>query len=277
MSAPALLQVRDLSVRHWRRGGLLRPRVSFDALRDVSLELSRGEALAVVGESGSGKSTLARTLFRLHVPAAGQVLLGGMDLAILSADELRQQRRRMQMVFQDPLASLDPLQTVAQVVAEPLRVLPRPPDAARIRERVAAQLAEVGLGTEFLTRRSQRLSGGQAQRVAIARALIGDPELLVCDEPVSALDASLRIQILELLAAQQRQRSLALLFVTHDIAAARYLCERTAVLHRGQIVEQGDTQEILARPRHAFTRNLLQSTLSVDPAAVRGDSGLARQ
>ncbi|MGC4028266.1 MAG: ABC transporter ATP-binding protein [Steroidobacteraceae bacterium] len=276
MSAPALLQVRDLCVRHWRRAGLLQPRVSFEALRGVNLELARGEALAVVGESGSGKSTLARALFRLHMPAAGQVLLGGMDLAILSTAELRAQRRRMQMVFQDPLASLDPLQTVEQVVAEPLRVLPDPPGEREIRERVAAQLAEVGLGEEFLQRRSQRLSGGQAQRVAIARALIGDPELLVCDEPVSALDASLRIQILDLLAAEQRQRSLALLFVTHDIGSARYLCGRTAVLHQGQIVEQGATEVVLAQPQHPFTRNLLQATLSVDPAAPRG-SRPARQ
>lgn len=266
MTTPPLLQVRNLTVRHLRRGGPFRRAEPFDALRDVNLELGRGEALAVVGESGSGKSTLARALFRLQVPHAGQVLVGGVDLAILHPAELRAQRRRMQMVFQDPLSSLDPLHTVERVVAEPLRTMANPPADELVRERVVAQLAEVGLGPELLTRRSQRLSGGQAQRVAIARALIGDPELLVCDEPVSALDASLRIQILDLLAAQRRARSLALLFVTHDIASARYLCERTAVLHQGQVVEQGATEDVLARPQHPFTRALIAATLSVDPA-----------
>lgn len=278
MSGPPLLRVRDLTVRHWRRGGLFARRTAFEALRGVSFELARGEALAVVGESGSGKSTLARALFRLHAPAAGQVLLDGMDLAILSAAELRERRRRMQMVFQDPLGSLDPMQRVGEVVAEPLRTLREPPDESTLGSRVAEQLHAVGLGEEYVGRASQRLSGGQAQRVAIARALIGNPDLLVCDEPVSALDASLRAQILDLLARQRRERSLALLFVTHDIAAARYLCERTAVLHRGEIVEQGPTEEVLSRPRHAFTRALLEATLSVDAAARTGaSSGSPRQ
>lgn len=273
MTGPPLLSVRDLTVRHWRRGGLFAGRTAFDALRGVNIELARGEALAVVGESGSGKSTLARALFRLHEPATGQVLLDGMDLAILTPAELRERRRRMQMVFQDPLGSLDPMQRVEEVVAEPLRTLREPPDERTLRARVVAQLAEVGLGEEFAARASQRLSGGQAQRVAIARALIGNPDLLVCDEPVSALDASLRAQILDLLARERRERSLALLFVTHDIAAARYLCERTAVLHRGEIVEQGDTAQVLSRPRHPFTRALVEATLSVDAEAL--DRGIS--
>jgi ABC-type glutathione transport system ATPase component len=264
MNAPPLVEVRELTVRYLRRGGWLRRAVEVDALRDVSFRMQRGESLAIVGESGSGKSTLARSLLRLHRPAKGQVLLAGLDLAILSPAELRDRRRSIQMVFQDPLASLDPMQTVYEVVAEPLRISGPPLTRSELLDRVSRQLEEVGMGEEYLSRRSQRLSGGQAQRVAIARALICNPAALICDEPVSALDASLRAQILDLLDAQRRKRDLALLFVTHDLAAARYLCERTLVLHRGAIVEQGNTEELFANPGHPYSRTLLQSRLTLD-------------
>ena len=263
MSLPPLLEVRELTVRHRQRRGWLRPATEFEALSHVSFSLQRGEALAVVGESGSGKSTLARALFRLHRPSTGQVLLDGADLAILSPAELRDRRRAMQMVFQDPVASLDPTQTVAEVIAEPLEAGRQRPSREDVRARVAKLLDEVGLSPVFSTRRSHRLSGGQAQRVAIARALITDPAVLVCDEPVSALDAGLRAQILDLLDAERRRRNLALLFVTHDLAAARYLCDRTLVLRRGVVVEQGPTRSLFAAPAHPYTRELLTSVLDV--------------
>jgi ABC-type oligopeptide transport system ATPase subunit len=269
MSGPPVLEARDLTVRHQRRGKLFARAVFIDALRSVNLALAQGEALAVVGESGSGKSTLVRSLLRLHAPAGGQVLLDGIDLAILSTAELREKRRRVQLVFQDPLASLDPTMTVGRVVAEPLQAMRNPPRREQLRELVVEQLRVVGLGPELLERRSQRLSGGQAQRVAIARALITNPAVLICDEPVSALDASLRAQILDLLIEQRAYRGLSLLFITHDLLAARYVCERTVVLHRGEVVETGATREVLEHPQHPFTRQLLDSTLTVDPVAAR--------
>jgi len=252
-----------------RRERLFARPVLVDALRSVSFALGQGEALAIVGESGSGKSTLVRTLLRLHKPDSGQVLLDGVDLAILSPAELRESRRRVQLVFQDPLASLDPTMSVEEVVAEPLMAQKHAPSTDEIRQRVTEQLVVVGLSADLLDRRSQRLSGGQAQRVAIARALVTNPEVLICDEPVSALDASLRAQILDLLVQLRGQRSLSLLFITHDLAAAHYVCEQTLVLHRGQVVEQGATEEVLRRPQHPFTRQLLDSTLTVDPVEAR--------
>jgi oligopeptide transport system ATP-binding protein len=261
--SPPRLEVRDLSVRFRHRGGLPWRPVYRDALKSVGFTLRGGESLAIVGESGSGKSTLARAIFRLLLPAAGQVLLEGVDLAILSPAELRTQRRRMQMVFQDPLSSLDPSFTVLESVAEPLRVAAPGLSAREVATRVGSQLADVGLEGRYLARRPQQLSGGQAQRVAIARALIAEPRVLVCDEPVSALDAPLRAQILDLLDAQRRRRGLALLFITHDLAAARYLCERTLVLRHGEEVEQGETARLFAAPRMDYTRELLDSMLTL--------------
>ena len=269
VTAPPVLETRDLTVRHMRREKLFARPVHVEVLKSVSFALGQGEALAIVGESGSGKSTLVRALLRLHKPDSGQVLLDGVDLAILSPAELRESRRRVQLVFQDPLASLDPTMSVEQVVAEPLLALKKPPSGEEIRQRVVEQLIVVGLGAELLDRRSQRLSGGQAQRVAIARALVTNPEVLICDEPVSALDASLRAQILDLLVQLRGQRSLSLLFITHDLGAAHYVCERTLVLHRGQVVEHGATEDVLRRPQHPFTRQLLDSTLTVDPVEAR--------
>ncbi len=272
MNGPPLLEARDLSVRHVRRSGWLSRRASTEVLRGVSLQLAAGEKLAVVGESGSGKSTLVRALLRLIRPHAGQALIAGSDLAILTPAELRVQRRRVQLVFQDPVASLNPAMTVSQIVAEPLRAEGGHSVDAR-GERVVAQLAAVGIGADFLARRPQQLSGGQAQRVALARALIARPQALICDEPVSALDMSLRAQVLQLLADQCRQRQLAMLFVTHDLSAARLLCDRVLVLCRGEVVEAATTEELFSRPQHPYTRALLDSMLSVDgPRAISSSS-----
>jgi ABC-type glutathione transport system ATPase component len=262
MTVP-LLEARELVVRYTQRRGLF-ARVATEALRGVSLVLNAGDSLAIVGESGSGKSTLVRALLRLQPLVSGQVLLQGTDLAILSRRELRQQRRLLQLVFQDPVASLDPAMTVASIVAEPL-LAEAPRDAARS-PRVQDLLRSVGLDDTFLARRPRELSGGQAQRVAIARALMADPQVLICDEPVSSLDLSLRAQVLDLLAAERKRRNLGLLLVTHDLGAARFLCERTLVLYRGEVVEQGRTQQLFDRPAHPYTQALLAATLRVDTA-----------
>jgi ABC-type glutathione transport system ATPase component len=262
MPMPPLLEARGLVVRAPRRAWGAQ---GAELLRGVDLCVSRGRALAVVGESGAGKSTLVRSLLRLVRPAAGQVLIDGQDLAILSPSELREQRRRIQLVFQDPLASLNPALDVLTLVADPLRPGLRSPLTAALRDKVVEQLAAVGLGSEYLGRRATELSGGQAQRVAIARALMTAPDMLICDEPVSALDLALRAQVLQLLADLRRTRQLALLLVTHDLHAARLLCDHTLVLRQGAVVEQAETARLFVQPSADYTRALLESMLSVDP------------
>ncbi|KRA17231.1 ABC transporter ATP-binding protein [Lysobacter sp. Root604] len=246
--APVLLRGEGLGMRY--------PRAARPALDEVSIELRRGEGLALVGESGSGKSTLGRVLLRLLRGAQGRVLLDGIDLSAASPRALRQLRARTGVVFQDPYASLDPRMRVAEIVAEPLRIHARG-DAAARRVRAGELLRSVGLDASMLDRYPHQFSGGQRQRIAIARALATDPDLLVCDEAVSALDAHHRGAILALLAQLKRERGLALLFVTHDLAAAAAVCERIAVLEAGRIVETGATAEVLRAPKHAHTQALL--------------------
>ncbi|HZH44057.1 MAG TPA: dipeptide/oligopeptide/nickel ABC transporter ATP-binding protein, partial [Lysobacter sp.] len=247
-SAPVVLRGEALRVRY--------PRAARPALDGVEIELRRGEGLALVGESGSGKSTLARALLRVLRGAHGRVLLDGVDLAGLPAPALRAMRARIGVVLQDPYASLDPRMRIADVVAEPLRIHRRG-DAAARRATAGALLHAVGLEADMLDRFPHQFSGGQRQRIAIARALATDPDLLVCDEAVSALDAHHRAAILALLARLKRERGLALLFVTHDLAAAAAVAERIAVLEHGRIVEHGATSDVLAAPRHPHTRALL--------------------
>jgi len=247
-----LLSARDLRVRYRKA-----PR---DALRGVSIDLHRGEGLALVGESGSGKSTLARTLLRLTRGAQGQVRwhegATTLDLATLPRVQLRQLRARIGVVFQDPYASLDPRMRVVDIVTEPLR-LHDDLDLASRRTRAADLLQAVGLDASMLDRYPHQFSGGQRQRIAIARALATDPALLVCDEAVSALDAHHRAAVLALLVQLKQQRNLALLFVTHDLAAAAAVAERLVVLEDGCIVESGATADVLRAPAHAHTRALL--------------------
>ena len=244
-----LLDIHDVAVRY--------PRAAQDAVRPTALQLHRGECLALVGESGSGKSSLARALLRLlRGPQRGRILLDGIDIASLSPRALRPLRRRIGVVFQDPYASLDPRMTVAQLIAEPLRIHGIG-DAASRRVRATDLLRAVGLETSMLERYPHAFSGGQRQRIAIARALATEPELLVCDEAVSALDAQHRAGILQLLGQLKSERGLALLFITHDLAAARALADRIAVMRDGEIVETGDTLSVLVAPQHAYTRELL--------------------
>jgi peptide/nickel transport system ATP-binding protein len=248
-----LLAARDMAVS-FRRGGWRSG--SFAAVDGASLEVRAGEGLALVGGSGSGKSTLARAIARLGPADAGTVTWRGMPLPARPAMG-RDDRRRMQPVFQDPVASLDPQWTVADIVAEPLRHLGQGGDPAA---RVAAVLEEVGLGAAYAQRRPAALSGGQAQRVAIARALAADPELLLLDEATSALDVLVGGQVLDLLARLQRERGLAILMITHDLAVARRLCHRIAVLDAGRIVESGATEAVIAAPVHPVTQRMVAAS-----------------
>lgn len=255
-----LMEARDLEV-HFRSG-----RRIVRGVDGVTLQWNRGEILGVVGESGCGKSTLARALLGLAAPAAGSVAFDGNEIG--GRAELRALRRRVQMIFQDPYQTLNPRQRVAAIVAEPLRVQ----GVARGEhdQRVRRALDDVGMDPErYLSRYPHQLSGGQRQRVAIAAALVLEPEGLICDEPVSMLDASVRAQILSVLVELQRRRHLALIFITHDLSLAWSLCDRLAVMYLGRIVEQGSATDVIERPRHPYTQALVDA-IPV-PSAGGGD------
>jgi len=263
------LEVRALGVRHRLRGSWRRRTADLVAVDDVSFGLGPGESLGIVGESGSGKSSLARALLRLGPRSAGEVLWLGQPVHEMAGDALRGLRESMQIVFQDPFASLDPTMTVGDCIAEPLRALRPSMDAAERAQRVTRALESVGLAADFATRRSPTLSGGQCQRVAIARAMIIAPKLLVCDEAVSALDVSIQAQILELLAEIRRREGTSLLFVSHNLAVVRRLCERVLVMYLGRVVESGPTETVFNSPRHPYTRMLLDSVPLLDPDRER--------
>lgn len=262
----ALLTVRAATVRYPRVSGKGR---SFTAVDGVDLELRAGEIVGLVGESGCGKSSLGRAILGLVPLASGEMHWRGRRIDALPRREFRPLRRELQLVFQDPNASLDPRMTIAESVAEPLRSLvPDIPEAARA-ARVEALLGEVGVAAELARRYPHQLSGGQLQRAGIARALIVDPVFLVCDEPVSALDVSVQGQIVNLLARIRRERGLACLFISHNLAVVERLAERILVMHQGRIVEAGTREEVLESPRHPCTRRLLGSIPAVDPVAAR--------
>ncbi len=234
------------------------------ALTDVDLDLERGECVAVVGESGSGKTTLARILMRLENADCGSVEFDGVDLLGLRGEPLRRLRRRFQMIFQDPYGSLNPRMTAGAAIAEPLRVhkLVRRQEQA---ERVAELLEMVGLRADAASRYPHQFSGGQRQRIGIARALATEPQLLVADEPVSALDVSVQAQVLNLLMDLKDQLGLTLLFITHDMAVVRQVADRIAVLYLGRVVEQGPADAVLEQPLHPYTQALLRSVPRPDP------------
>lgn len=235
------------------------------ALRDVSLHVERGETLALVGESGSGKSTLGRIALRLIEADAGSVKVLGQSLGDLSRSDLRAARRTMQMVFQDPFSSLDQRMVIGDLVAEPMIVHRIEPKAEARRRRVAELIERVGLSARHLDRFPYEFSGGQLQRVAIARALATDPQFIVCDEPVAALDVSVRAQVLNLLIELQRERGLAYLFISHDLSLVRVLADRVAVIQHGVIVEDGSTDDVYDRPTHTYTKTLLSAVPGRDP------------
>jgi oligopeptide/dipeptide ABC transporter ATP-binding protein len=248
--------------RRWAGLGAAAPPLA--ALDEVSLAVSPGESLAFVGESGSGKSTLGRCLLALQTPTRGRVRFRGVDLGTVPAAELRRLRRAFQPVFQDPSQSLPPHRRVHAIVAEPLLIH----GFENVADRVAATLARVGLGPELHDRRPHELSGGQRQRVAIARALILAPELLVADEPVSALDAAVRREVLDLLDDCRRELGLTLVLVSHDLGRLEGLADRVAVLYAGRVVEIGPTARVLGQPRHPYTASLVAATPRLDGRRV---------
>lgn len=261
MSAP-LLELRDVRTHYPVRSGLVR------AVDGVSLTLARGEVLGLVGESGSGKSTLARAILQLAPVTSGAVLLDGRDLTQATAAELRAARRTMQMVFQDPFASLNPRLTVFATLAEPLHVHRLGP-RGEIPRRVRETMDRVGLAARALLKYPHEFSGGQRQRIAIARALVMQPQLLVADEPVSALDVSIQAQILNLLSALRREMNLALLFIAHDLSVVKHISDRVAVMYLGKIVELGPALDVIEHPRHPYTQALVSAIPSPNSAAGR--------
>ncbi|GIX24799.1 MAG: ABC transporter ATP-binding protein [Caldimonas sp.] len=253
----ALLVVDHLSQRYrLPRTSLWQPAETVLALDDVSLRIEAGRSLGVVGESGSGKSTLARLVMALERPTAGTVRLLGRDLHRLAPAELRRARRDFQMVFQDPYGSLDPRQTVERIVAEPLSVLDEVTPTER-RRRVAEALEAVGLRPADRAKYPHEFSGGQRQRIAIARALVTRPQLIVADEPVSALDVSVQAQVLNLMRDLQRDFGLTYLFISHDLAVVDYLCDEVVVMQHGRIVERGEVATVFRAPQSDYTRALL--------------------
>ena len=264
----AILEARDLTRDYSVSRGAFRSRATIRALSGVSFSLQAGRTLAVVGESGSGKSTLARLLTLIENPTAGSLLIDGEDVAHASAAKRKRLRREIQIVFQNPYGSLNPRQTIGKALEEPLLVNTRLGAAERKAEALSI-MAKVGLRPEYYHRYPHMFSGGQRQRIAIARALMLKPKILVLDEPVSALDVSIRAQALNLLASLQEEFALAYVFVSHDLSVVRHIADEVMVIYLGHAVELGQRDAIFMTPQHPYTRALLSATPVADPAARR--------
>ncbi|HXM98409.1 MAG TPA: ATP-binding cassette domain-containing protein [Candidatus Dormibacteraeota bacterium] len=256
----SLLEVRNLKKSYARAAGVFADPdrgQRFIAVDDVSFEVAEGETLAIVGESGCGKTTLARMVMRLIEPDSGEIVFAGRKLLTLPSAEMRQQRRAMQMIFQDPFASLNPRMRVGEIVAEPLAIHEEKISGSEREKSVAAMLARVGLGQEAARRYPHEFSGGQRQRIGIARALILRPKLVVADEPVSALDVSVGAQVLMLLQELQREFGLTYIFISHSLPVVAQVATRIAVMRAGKFVELGPAEQVLHQPRHEYTKQLL--------------------
>jgi oligopeptide/dipeptide ABC transporter ATP-binding protein len=266
VASQTLLDVRDLKMHFPLTQGIIFQRVigHVRAVDGVSFSIERGQTMGLVGESGSGKTTIGRTIVRLYKPTAGQIMFGDKDLATMGGEELRLARQRVQMIFQDPFASLNPRYTIGSLVAEPMHIY-KVASNAEIRERTAELLHVVGLRPEYTDRYPHEFSGGQRQRIAVARALSINPEFVIADEPVSALDVSIRAQVLNLLQRLQQQFNLTYLFVSHDLSVVRHVADRIAVMYLGKIVELADRDELYAAPKHPYTKSLLSAVPIPDP------------
>lgn len=271
MTTP-LIEARDVRVTfHIKREGDMpwtRPR-ALQAVAGVNFTVNPGETLGIVGESGSGKSTLARALIQM-VPATGKVIWQGKtDLLSLTPHEMLAYRRDIQMVFQDPLASLNPRMTVGQIVAEPLQTHFPQLTKAEVKARVQQMMERVGLLPNQINRYPHEFSGGQCQRIGIARALIVEPKLLICDEPVSALDVSIQAQVINLLARLQRELGIAMIFIAHDLSVVKHVSNRVMVMYLGRVMEDAEKRDLFAAPQHPYTQALLSAVPIPDPAAER--------
>jgi oligopeptide/dipeptide ABC transporter ATP-binding protein len=266
VASKTLVDVRDLKMYFPLTRGIVFQRVIgyVRAVDGISFSIERGQTLGLVGESGSGKTTIGRTIVRLYKPTAGQILFEDKDLAKLSGEELRQTRQRVQMIFQDPFASLNPRFTIGSLIAEPMHIY-KVASRAEIHERTAELLRVVGLRPEYIDRYPHEFSGGQRQRIAVARALAINPEFVIADEPVSALDVSVRAQVLNLLQRLQQQLNLTYLFISHDLSVVRHVADRIAVMYLGRIVELSDRDELYAAPKHPYTKALLSAVPIPDP------------
>jgi len=258
---PPLLEVRNLTTQFKTQDGVV------TAVNDVSFHLERGETLGIVGESGCGKSTLARLLVRLETPTAGQVILDGRDVHSLEGAELRRMRRNLQMVLQDPYTSLNPRMTVADIIGEPFEIHPDVAPRGSRRAKVQELLEMVGLSPEHISRYPHQFSGGQRQRIGIARAIALRPEVIVCDEPVSALDVSIQAQAINLLERLQNELGLSYIFIAHDLSVVRHISDRVAVMYLGKFVELGTEDEIYERATHPYTQALLSAVPVPNPEA----------
>ena len=260
-----LISLDGLEVHYRLGGGIFSTAKIVRAVDGVSLEIRKGETLGLVGESGCGKSTLGKALLRLTEPTGGKVMYSGKDLARLSQTEMREQRRNLQMIFQDPYASLNPRMTVGNIIGEPIRTFGLANGRA-VDERVQELMETVGLSRRFIKRYPHEFSGGQRQRIGIARALAVDPEFIVADEPISALDVSIQAQIMNLMERLQAEKGLTYLFISHDLRAVRHLSDRVAVMYLGQIVELADGNEIYREPLMPYTIALISAVPVPDPA-----------
>lgn len=260
----SLLEARDLSRHYQVSRGLFKPSATVKALNGVSFSLAAGQTLAVVGESGCGKSTLARALTLIEKPTGGSLKLDGTDAATATSEQTRALRQRVQMVFQNPYASLNPRKRIAQMLDEPLLLNTKLSSAERA-ERIAAMLAQVGLRPEHAQRYPHMFSGGQRQRIAIARAMMLQPGLLVADEPTSALDVSIQAQILNLFMDIQERTQIAYVFISHNLSVVEHIAERVMVMYLGRVVEFAPKAMLFAQPLHPYTRALLSATPSIDP------------
>jgi oligopeptide transport system ATP-binding protein len=266
----ALLTVENLTTRFdIRPETFFGKTVTLTAVDDVSFSLKPGETLGIVGESGSGKSTLGRSVLRLVEAQKGTVIWQGRDLLKLSDEDMRKARRDMQIIFQDPLASLDPRMTIADIIAEPLQIAEPSLTRKQRLEEVQKIMAAVGLAPEMVNRYPHEFSGGQAQRIGIARAIITKPKMIICDEPVSALDVSIQAQILQLLNRLRHELGLVMIFISHDLSVVRLICDRVIVLYLGRIMESGPAKAVFDDPQHPYTRALLSAVPVPDPKLAR--------